>query len=417
MGRCTSLICTSRGSTTSIRATTGTAPPAESTVCARRIIAPLRMSDLAKRDSRDLVALLAHENRWYRDMALRVLGDRKDRSIIPLLRKQLAREKGQLALESLWALHACDGFADSAAQTALDTTARTFAAGACACWAITTRCRVPWSPRWLTWRNETDGEVRSQLASSAKRLPMATLAILQGLWNHDEDVRDPHIPLLCWWALEARAESHREAILQMFTDRSLWTRPMVEQFILERIMQRWAMAGGGDNLTACAKLLERAPTMKQREKLLVGLEKGFAGRSAGEIPGELRRAVTRAWSSGTGASSVTLGLRIGHAPALTQALVLIADEKAKANPRAGMHPHSRRDRPASFGAGDAEGAPRIKVHRCPPGGAGALTAIRRPEDRRSRARLCIQRICPRKAASAVRRTTCWRADRRGRWSF
>jgi putative heme-binding domain-containing protein len=58
------------------------------------------------------------------------------------------------------------------------------------------------------------------------------------------------------------------------------------------------------------------------------LEKGFGGRSAGDIPAELRQAVVSAWSSGVGASSVTLGLRIRHAPAVKEALALVADEKA-----------------------------------------------------------------------------------------
>src|SRR5262249_33942433 len=93
-------------------------------------------------------------------------------------------------------------------------------------------------------RWDRDAEGRSQLASTAKRLPAgAALPVLAELWRRDEDVRDPHIPLLTWWALEAKAESDREAILKLFEERSLWSRPLVEQLILERLVQRWAMAG------------------------------------------------------------------------------------------------------------------------------------------------------------------------------
>ena len=156
----------------------------------------------------------------------------------------------------------------------------------------------------------------------------AALPILAGLWTHDEDVGDPHIPLLTWWALEAHAETDRAAVLKLLADKPLWGRPVVDQFILDRLMQRWTMAGGRDNLVACAKLLKTAPGKKQVNRLLAGLEKGFAGRSSGEIPHELREAVVAAWSGGAGATSVTLGLRIGHGPALEKALALIADEKA-----------------------------------------------------------------------------------------
>ena len=178
-------------------------------------------------------------------------------------------------------------------------------------------------------RQEKDAEVRSQLASTAKRLPAAiALPVLKGLWQHDEDVRDPHIPLLTWWAVEAKAESDRKAILELFEDRSLWARPLVEQFVLERLMQRWTMAGGQDNLLACAALIKLAPAPKFVNRLLAGLEKGFAGRSAGKVPRRLRQAVRDAWAGGATASSVTLGLRLGHEPAVEKALAVVADEKA-----------------------------------------------------------------------------------------
>src|SRR5262249_45424760 len=118
---------------------------------------------------------------------------------------------------------------------------------------------------------EKDPEVRSQLASSAKRLPgKSALPIIAALWKHDEDVKDVHVPLLTWWALESKAESDRDAILKLFDDKQTWKRPLVEQFILERLMQRWAMGGGDKNLLACAALLAKAPDAKQRALLLTG---------------------------------------------------------------------------------------------------------------------------------------------------
>ena len=71
--------------------------------------------DLGKRTSLELVALLASRNRWYRETALRVLGDRKDASVNGLLKSQMEREKGQLAIESLWALNVCGGLDDETA--------------------------------------------------------------------------------------------------------------------------------------------------------------------------------------------------------------------------------------------------------------------------------------------------------------
>ena len=91
-------------------------------------------------------------------------------------------------------------------------------------------------------------------------------------------------------------------------------------------MQRWAMAGGKENLLACAKLLDA--TDKDAGKLLIGLEKGFAGRSVGDIPPELRKAVFAAWERGNTEAKLSLGLRLGHPPAIKNALALIIDDKA-----------------------------------------------------------------------------------------
>jgi putative heme-binding domain-containing protein len=296
----------------------------------RRDYKPAPRRDLAKLSSRELVGLLTDPNRYYRETALRLLGDRKDASVIPLLRAKLAKETGQAALEALWALHQSGGLDDAAALVGLR--------------HPTAHVRR-WAVRLLGDRREVsaalarqledfaagerDAEVRSQLASSARRLPgSVALPVLRKLWQHDEDIRDPHIPLLSWWALEAKASSDRKEILELFSDGSLWARPMVDQFILERLVQRWAMAGGKDDLVACARLLELAPGTKSAARLLTGLEKGFAGRSAGALPERLRQAVVKAWAAGAASTSVTLGLRIGHGPALEKALALVADEKA-----------------------------------------------------------------------------------------
>src|SRR5262249_30482506 len=154
-------------------------------------------------------------------------------------------------------------------------------------------------------------------ASSAKRLPgPVALPMLQTLLKQEEEPDELHIPLLLWWALESKAETDRDAVVGMFRDKVLWESPLVREVILERLMQRHAMAGGKENLLACARLLERAPDREGMNRLLVGLEKGFAGRSARGLPAELRRAVSRAWSAGATAAKLTLGLRLGEADAV-----------------------------------------------------------------------------------------------------
>src|SRR5262249_31125982 len=80
--------------------------------------APLKPFDHAKKSTAELVALLRHENKWHRQTALRLLGDRKDGAAIPLLRKML-EENGQPALEALWGLNLSGGFDERLATETL----------------------------------------------------------------------------------------------------------------------------------------------------------------------------------------------------------------------------------------------------------------------------------------------------------
>ena len=60
-----------------------------------------------KFSNRKLVELLRSNDKWHRQTALRLLGDRKDASILPYLKKIISEEKGQVALEALWAVNLC----------------------------------------------------------------------------------------------------------------------------------------------------------------------------------------------------------------------------------------------------------------------------------------------------------------------
>src|SRR5262249_30895821 len=185
---------------------------------------PVAPFDLAKLSGNELVGLLGHKNRWYRQTALRLLGDRKDRTVLPTLHDNLAQKDGQLALESLWAINLCGGLDEATAR-------KTLGHG-------DPHVRL-WTVRLLGDGNkvsaetaqqlaalaehETHAEVRRQLACSAKRLRgPETLPMLTALLKHKEDANDPHIPLLLWWAVEARAEADRDGVLGLFRDPDLW---------------------------------------------------------------------------------------------------------------------------------------------------------------------------------------------------
>ena len=77
---------------------------------------------------------------------------------------------------------------------------------------------------------EPNVEVRSQLACSAKRLPaLDALPIIRALLAHSEDERDIHIPLLLWWALEAKVATDPELVLAAFSEREIWNLPIAKR--------------------------------------------------------------------------------------------------------------------------------------------------------------------------------------------
>ncbi|MCH8829489.1 MAG: c-type cytochrome, partial [Planctomycetes bacterium] len=286
--------------------------------------------DLSRKTGRELVELLSHPNKWFRQTALRLLADRKDASLIPLLKKQIADNSGQTALESLWALNLSGGFDEKAALSTLrheDPYVRL--------WTVRLLCdnrkvsqEIANALAGLAKR-ESYVHVRSQLAASAKRLPAAhALPIIANLLAHSEDAADIHLPLLLWWALESKAGSDSEKVLALFKERSFWKLPIVEQTILQRIARRYALSGTRKDLLAVARLFELSPGKKQTVALMRGFELAYKGRSLAGLPAKLSQQLSQA-----GGGSLTFRVRQGDKKAIAAALRTIADGKQNRNKR------------------------------------------------------------------------------------
>jgi putative membrane-bound dehydrogenase-like protein len=274
--------------------------------------------------SMDLVHLLSDPNRWVRQTALRMIGDRKDASIAPVLKAMIRKESGQAALEALWALDLIGGLDEA---TALETLAH--ADPFVRLWTARLLCDPGKVSSTVAdrlasrARGEPDLRVRSQLACSARRLPARdALPIVARLSAHGEDARDIHIPLLLWWAIESKVASDAEAVLALFRDRAFWELPILKSTIEERLMRRLAAAGTRKDLENCARLLALAPEAEHGKILMSGFEAAYAGRSLAGIPQSLADALAR--YSG---QSVTLGLRRGKPEAAAEALAVLGDEQ------------------------------------------------------------------------------------------
>src|SRR5262249_1648925 len=80
----------------------------------------LFQEDMAKRSSKELVDLLRWDNPWWYRTALRLLRERRDRSVIPELKKLALESDNEVrALRGLWGLHAVGGFTEADAEEGL----------------------------------------------------------------------------------------------------------------------------------------------------------------------------------------------------------------------------------------------------------------------------------------------------------
>jgi putative heme-binding domain-containing protein len=281
--------------------------------------------NLYKESSKDLVALLNHDNRWVRMTVLRLLADRRDASVTPMLRALVLASRGELALNMLWALNASGGFDLDFAERLI----------------VHAEPRVrEWTARLIGDENqsnptiarllaeqaerETDAAVRSQLAATARRLPAEEgLPIVKALLSHDEDASDLHIPLMLWWAIESHAGNSRDAVLALFRDAKLWQGKIAAATIMPRLMRRYAQAGTQKDLQTCLQLFRLAPDKASGQALVKGFEEAFKGRSIGGLSNELLQEIDR-----FGGGSLVFAVRQGKEEAIAQALKIVRDPNA-----------------------------------------------------------------------------------------
>ncbi|MBI4663856.1 MAG: HEAT repeat domain-containing protein [Verrucomicrobia bacterium] len=331
--------------------------------------------DLSRKSTEELLSLLSHPNKWHRHTAVRLFGERKDPGARPKLKRLIDEEKGLTALCALWALHQIDGLEVADVLTALN-----HSYAAVRLWAVrlagdqwgtnpglglkgrhalpeavpparagvsTGASSKPTAGAPLMaseasalaaelfqavlqqTKREADPEVRSQIASSARRLASSqALPIVAELLGHDEDLNDAYLPLLCWWVLEAHASEHREEILGLFAAPRLWDRPMVFEHILPRLMRRYALEGRRQDLLTCARLLRMAPSPRHSLQLMKGFEEAYRGRAMADLPKELMDAI-----DSTGPSPLIVRVRRGDPMAVAEAIDLVKNSKARIEDR------------------------------------------------------------------------------------
>jgi putative membrane-bound dehydrogenase-like protein len=306
--------------------------------------ASYRGGDLRKLSTPRLIALLSHPNDWLVRKARRILADRRDQRAIAPLTVLLENKDDQLALEALWALYVSGGFTDALAGRLIDH-------------------RNPdirrWTVRFLGDEEkvapllarrlielavrEPDVTVRSQLACTAKRLPASVgLPIVHAILRRNLDGKDPHIPLLLWWAVEHHAVSAMPEIVKELASSEAWKSDLARTAILGRLVRRYASEGGREALNACASLLAAAPSLAERRGLLPALDEGLAeqldaGGARPMVPTALERQLSKMWRDDTAdVDLIRMMVRLDRQAAHRRALELATAPRGAIDARVSM---------------------------------------------------------------------------------
>ncbi|MFT3881833.1 MAG: c-type cytochrome [Gemmatales bacterium] len=303
--------------------------------------------DLNRMSVSELVDQLSHENSWHRGEARRILSERHDEPTLALLHKKVVEANGLLSIDLLWALYASGGLDAKLAGELLYHPQPEVRA-----WIVrmisdhaTAEGVKPWMPliSQLTSMAESEKSVvvRSQLACTARRLILALqktkdcYGITRGLLRHDEDVTDPHLPLLIWWAVEAAIQYDQGVfdLASLGLDRGeRFNGVLLRQVILERLSRRLLVDGNKAGYQSLSQLIEKGLSHEQCSSLLSaimpGMEKALEGRRLKEMPAALKASIEKLASSrGDDLQVLRLLIRLGDSRAYKLGEEKIRDQR------------------------------------------------------------------------------------------
>jgi putative membrane-bound dehydrogenase-like protein len=272
--------------------------------------------NLNQRSDAQLIALLSHTNDWYVRQARRLFAERRNTAIVPALKKMLANSDQRLALQALWSISVSGGFDDALAEQLLHSPHEYVRAWTVRLLGDTKTVSTNLQPKLVDRaRNESSVIVRSQLASTSKRLPAgAAMPIIAELLRHDEDINDAHLPLLLWWAIEDKTISDTSVVLELVESSDAWRLPLVRKFIISRLTRRLMAESTANGYTACVRLLALAPGDVEVDLVLQGMVEASSGRRLEDVPISLQVALADLLKQRPSDSlSLQLALRMGRA--------------------------------------------------------------------------------------------------------
>ena len=292
-----------------------------------------RKFDLRALSDEQLLVLFAHPSRFFRHAAVEQIVARGQAATQATLRTRLLTGK-KPRLEELWAYARLVGREQFATDSeVLEAVARAENADLRR-WLVRLLGDAPQideaAVAVLTSlaEQENDLRVRSQLASTAKRINGGcglSLALAMLLADRSEDGEDPHLPLLLWWAVEAHVDDEDSMLPDALVSMpELWRSRLFLDTVLERLAKRCGLVADAQACELCLIALEMAPTDDLRSRVVRGFDEGLAARPPVELPEELAKTLADAGARSP-VAEVLFRLRQGADAAVGQAVAMIAD--------------------------------------------------------------------------------------------
>ncbi len=291
---------------------------------------PYKPFDFGTTPTEEVVAALAHPNKWYRETALRILYDRKDPAAIAPLEAILWQKDriNPLALQALWGINASGGFTMELAEKALD-----HPYPQVRLWTL----RLLGNDHSITplieqkmiamGTTEPDAQVRSQLASTAKRLsPAEGLPVVLAMLRSGKDVDDTMIPLLLWWAVEQHIRVDADAVVAWAKEAATLRSAIFDNIIVSRLGQRFTQDREDEDFNQAAALLASLTEPAHRQSLLTGMATGLGRGTSATVPAALNATLAEMLVADSGNTQLLIiAARLGNTEVYEKATSMIAD--------------------------------------------------------------------------------------------
>ncbi|MFN9942861.1 MAG: hypothetical protein ACK56I_25680, partial [bacterium] len=125
-----------------------------------------------------------------------------------------------------------------------------------------------------------------------------------------------------WWAMEAHCAEARPQVLALFEQPSFWERPMVQKYLLERVVQRCVLDSARPDWVSVDRLLGLAPGLEPQRALVQGLRQAVAGQTSISMPAVIQEHLAR-YRSSANESDLPMQIRAGDLRAIQAAVAAI----------------------------------------------------------------------------------------------